>query len=96
MHHAKAPSAGSTEGSGNSRGLFRRAFATRGASSSATGTVANRTSAPATPAAGESGPDSTAPTIPSRGAVIAASPHGTARPATPTSTTHRTTTKESK
>ncbi len=31
-HHAKASSAGSTEGSGSSRGLFRRAFATRGAS----------------------------------------------------------------
>jgi hypothetical protein len=30
--HAKAPSAGSTEGSGNSRGLLRRAFAARGAS----------------------------------------------------------------
>ncbi len=39
-HHAKASSAGSTEGSGSSRGLFRRAFATRGASSDAKGSGA--------------------------------------------------------
>jgi hypothetical protein len=31
MDQAKAPSAGSTQATGNSRGLFRRAFATRGA-----------------------------------------------------------------
>jgi hypothetical protein len=39
-HHAKATSAGSTEGSGSSRGLFRRAFATRGASGDAKGSGA--------------------------------------------------------
>ena len=38
--HAKASSAGSTEGSGNVRGLFRRAFAIRGASSEAGGSGA--------------------------------------------------------
>jgi DNA-binding beta-propeller fold protein YncE len=38
--HAKASSAGSTEGSGNSRGLFRRAVVTRGASSEANGSGA--------------------------------------------------------
>jgi hypothetical protein len=32
-HHAKAPPAGSTEGSGSSRGPFRRALATRAVSS---------------------------------------------------------------
>jgi hypothetical protein len=37
---AKASSAGSTEGSGNGRGLFRRAFDTRGASSEAKGSGA--------------------------------------------------------
>jgi hypothetical protein len=36
-HHAKASSAGSTEGDGNGRGLFRRALATRGISSDAKG-----------------------------------------------------------
>jgi hypothetical protein len=40
MHYAKASSAGTTEGSGNSRGLFRRAFATRGASCDAKGSGA--------------------------------------------------------
>jgi hypothetical protein len=39
-HHAKASSAGSIEGSGNSRGFFRRAFATRGASDDANGSGA--------------------------------------------------------
>ena len=38
--HAKASSAGSTEGSGNARGLFRRAFAIRGASGKAGGSGA--------------------------------------------------------
>ncbi len=38
--HAKAPSAGSIEGAGNDRGLFRRAFATRAASISAKGSGA--------------------------------------------------------
>jgi hypothetical protein len=38
--HAKAPSAGSTQATGSSRGLFRRAFATRGASLGFTGTGA--------------------------------------------------------
>jgi hypothetical protein len=38
--HAKAASAGSTEGNGNSRGLFRRAFATHGASGDARGSGA--------------------------------------------------------
>jgi hypothetical protein len=38
--HAKAPSAGSIDGSGSSRGLFRRALATRGVSSGAKGSGA--------------------------------------------------------
>jgi hypothetical protein len=39
-HRAKAPSAGSTQATGNSRGLFRRAFATRGALGRSKGTGA--------------------------------------------------------
>ncbi len=39
-HQAKAPSAGSTQASGESRGLFRRAFATRGARNGSKGSGA--------------------------------------------------------
>ena len=39
-HHAKAPSAGSTDGTGSARSLFRRAFATSGASSDSKGSGA--------------------------------------------------------
>jgi hypothetical protein len=39
-HHAKAPSAGSTQATGNSRGLLRRAFAPRGALGRSKGTGA--------------------------------------------------------
>jgi hypothetical protein len=39
-HQAKAPSAGSTQATGDSRGLFRRAFATRGASRGSKGSGA--------------------------------------------------------
>ena len=39
-HHAKAPSAGSTQAPGSSRGLFRRALATRGGSNDSKGSNA--------------------------------------------------------
>jgi hypothetical protein len=59
--HAKASSAGSTQATGSSRGLLRRASVTSSVS----------TQHIATPAAGERGPDSTASTTPSRAAATA-------------------------
>ena len=64
--HAKAPSAGSTQATGNSRGLFRRALATRGASSDAKGSGAPspRRAQACSPSSPSRSPPSRSPPLP--------------------------------